>query len=74
MPAPQRFSPAFNPYGRYLLNVDERKVEGLTYFHDTQNSKPECQIESMPSGSISRFQNKSWATQRGYTQCTVCAE
>lgn len=72
MPTPNRPQPEFSPYGRYLLNVQERKTEGQTYFHDTQNSKPECQIESMPSSFISRFNNLSWATNRGYTPCKEC--
>lgn len=66
--------PEFSPYGRYLLNVDERKTEGATYFHDTQNSVVECGIESIPSSSVSRFGNKAWATQRGYEVCPYCGK
>ena len=72
MPAPKYFSPEFSPYGRYLLNVDERKVEGATYFHDTQHSGVECGIESMPTGSVSRFDNRGWAISRGYMPCVHC--
>lgn len=72
MPPINRQQPQFSPYGRYLLNVEERKTEGATYFHDTYNVKVECGIESMPTNSVSRFNNKSWAQQRGYTQCPLC--
>lgn len=72
MPTPQREQPQFSPYGRYLLNVQERKVPGHTYFHDTQNSVVECGIESMPSSSISRFNGLQWAISRGYTPCEYC--
>lgn len=64
--------PEFSPYGRYLLNVDERKVEGPTYVHDTQNFKPECKIEDMPSGSVSRFNNLQWSIKRGFKKCPHC--
>lgn len=72
MPAPKIPAPEFSPYGRYLLNVDERKTPGATYFHDTQNSVVECGIESIPTGSVSRFNNKEWAGQRGYQACEYC--
>ena len=72
MPAPKQLRPEFSPYGRYLLNVDERKTPGATYFHDTQNSKVECCIESIPTGSVSRFNSKSWAQQRGLEPCEHC--
>lgn len=72
MPPVRIPSPQFSPYGRYLLNVDERKIEGATYFHDTQNAKLECRIESMPTNSVSRFGNKAWAVSRGYTPCVHC--
>lgn len=72
MPTPIRPQPQFSPYGRYLFNVDERKTEGATYFHDTQNAKVECGLELMPSNSISRFNNKAWAIQRGLTPCSEC--
>lgn len=72
MPVVNRQQPQFSPYGRYLLNVDDRKTPGATYFHDTQNSKVECAIESIPTGSVSRFNNKAWALQRGYESCSYC--
>ena len=72
MPPVNRQQPQFSPYGRYLLNVDDRKVEGATYFHDTENAKVECGIESMPTKSVSRFGNRSWALQRGYLPCEHC--
>lgn len=72
MPLPTRAKPEFSPYGRYLLNVDDRKTEGATYFHDTQNSVVECGLESIPTGSVSRFNNKTWATQRGFEPCRYC--
>lgn len=72
MPAPKYFSPEFSPYGRYILNVGDRKLEGATYFHDSHESKVECQIESIPSGSMSRFNNRAWALQRGYESCSHC--
>lgn len=74
MPLTNRQQPQFSPYGRYLLNVDERKTEGATYFHDTQHSVVECGIESIPSNSVSRFNNKAWAVQRGYTPHGACCD
>lgn len=72
MPPINRQQPKFSPYGRYLLDVQERKQEGANYFHDTQSSRVECGIESIPSGSISRFNNRAWAVQRGYQPCRYC--
>lgn len=72
MPPVKIQPPEFSPYGRYLLNVDHRKEEGPTYFHDTQNAKPECLIETFPANSVSRFNNRTWAAQRGYTPCSEC--
>ena len=73
MPPVNRQQPQFSPYGRYLLNVDERKTEGPTYFHDTQSAKVECGIEVVPTGSVSRFNNKAWAISRGYVPCGACS-
>lgn len=72
MPTPNRQQPQFSPYGRYLLNVEDRKTKGATYFHDTQEAKVECGLESVPSGSASRFNNKAWAAERGYSPCRYC--
>lgn len=72
MPPPKIPLPQFSPVGRYLINVEERKIEGPTYFHDTQNFKEECGIEKIATSSASRFDNPDWARQRGYTQCQEC--
>lgn len=64
--------PEFSIYGRYLLNVDERKTPGTTYFHDTEYLQDKCGVQSVPSGSLSRFNNKVWATSRGFVQCNHC--
>lgn len=73
MPPPKIPPPGFSPVGRYLINVDERLDKTTpNYFHDTENYKPECGIENMPSNSVSRFINKSWAKFRGYIECQYC--
>lgn len=72
MPPPRIPAPEFSPFGRYLLNVEDRKVQGPTFFHDTENFKEECGIEVTPSGSQSRFNNLNWALKRGYLKCEFC--
>lgn len=72
MPPKKIPSPEFTPVGRYLLNVDERRIEGPTYFHDTENLTDLCEVVNIPTGSMSRFNNKAWAVQRGYTACEYC--
>lgn len=72
MPPVNRQQPQFSPIGRYLINVEERKVEGPTYFHDLESMIETCGLADMPPKSISRFNNKAWAIQRGYTPCPNC--
>lgn len=72
MPPKKIPRPEFSPYGRYLIDVDERKVEGPTYIHDTENFRDECHIEGIPSGSQSRFNTLAWALSRGYLKCEFC--
>lgn len=72
MPPQKIQPPQFSLTGRYLINVQERKVEGPTYFHDTENLQTQCGIEDIPTDSMSRFNGKAWAIQRGYTSCRYC--
>lgn len=71
MPVINRQQPSFGPYGRYLLNIKERKEAPI--FHDSQNLKVECGIEEVSTDFISRFDNRAWAIQRGYTTCPSCS-
>jgi hypothetical protein len=66
--------PEFSPYGRYLINVDERKVPGPNYFHDTYGIVPECNLDAVPKTSKSRFNNPKWAASRGFIECQHCTE
>lgn len=72
MPPKKIQPPQFTPVGRYLINVEERKVEGPTYFHDTENLTDQCEIVNIPTSSMSRFNGKAWAIQRGYEPCGYC--
>lgn len=74
MPAPVRLKPEFTPYGRYLLNVDDRKTPGPTFFHDTDNISEACGLANAPTNSLSRFNNNEWAIERGYKPCMNCVE
>ena len=64
--------PEFSPYGRYLINVDERKKPGPNYFHDTYGIVPLCNLDDVPKTSKSRFNNPKWAVERGYVKCGTC--
>jgi len=72
MPPRPVLKPEFSIYGRYLLNVDERKVPGPTYFHDGDNLTDICGLKTVPTNSISRFNNVQWAISRGYDKCKEC--
>lgn len=76
MPPPRIQMPGFSPVGRYLLDVDLRKISLLsslkTEVHDTQNFQDGCEIGDIPTGSQSRFDNLGWALQRGFVRCSLC--
>lgn len=72
MPPKKIPNPEFSPYGRYLIDVSTRKENPI--FHDTYGDLSFCEIEKIPSGSITRFDSKIWATTRGFKSCEKCKE
>ena len=73
MPPPKIPPPQFSLTGRYLLDVSTRWDKTTpNYFHDLENIQPECKLEGMSSGNISRFDSIEWALFRGYQKCLYC--
>jgi hypothetical protein len=77
MPPPKPYSsPQFSPYGRYMINLIERKVarenNQPTTFHDSENLKDECNIQEVEANYLSRFNNPDWAKQADYKPCSHC--
>lgn len=76
MPPQKITSPGFGPYGRYILDVNARKLaiqeHTSVYFHDSTNITGACGINGISTGDISRFDSDSWAVQRGFVKCSHC--
>lgn len=73
MPPANRAKPEFSPFGRYLIDVQNRKdVSTPNHYHDIEHIKDECRLDLVPAGSQSRFNNLEWAAQRGYVPCPQC--
>lgn len=72
MPPQPRAKPEFSPLGRYVLMVSDRKIEGPTYYHDSQTFVEACGLNQIDTSHMSRFGNTVWAKQRGYRPCPHC--
>lgn len=76
MPPVKIQKPDFSTIGRYLIDVDARKIARLesseTFFHDLENFQEGCQLSETKTSSMSRFNNLNWALQRGYKKCPNC--